>query len=146
MPLIQSFVVTGSIVGMAVNTVMVLLWLGLPGHPPALATATTIAMALDPAIATLARSDLDTAPDLNTVMASAMDLEEGASPDLAHAAVLDRATPMAMDMDPAMATNMGTGTNTATAMDLELALAASDSNTDIDSNTARNTASNTALV
>ena len=64
--------------GMVADTDMVLLWLRLSGHPPALATATAIAMALDPAIATLACSDSDKAPELNTVMAAAMDLEEGA--------------------------------------------------------------------
>jgi hypothetical protein len=132
MPLIQFFVATGSIMGMALDTDMVLLWLRLSGHP-------AIAMALDLAIATLACSDSDKTPELNTVMAAAMDLEEGASSNLAYAATLDIATPMAMSMDPAMATNMR-------AMDPELALAASDSDTDLDSNTARDTASNTGLV
>ncbi len=42
MPLTQSFVATGSIMGMAADTDMVLLWLRLPGHPPALAMATAI--------------------------------------------------------------------------------------------------------
>ncbi len=50
MPLIQSFVAAGSIMGMAAYTDMVLLWLGLSGHPPALTMATAIAMALDPAM------------------------------------------------------------------------------------------------
>ena len=65
MPLIQSFVATGSIMGMAADTDMVLLRLRLPGHPLALAMATAIAMALDPAIAILACSDSDKAPELN---------------------------------------------------------------------------------
>jgi len=43
--------------GMAADTNMVLLRLGLPGHPPALVTDTVIAMGLDPAIATSACSD-----------------------------------------------------------------------------------------
>jgi hypothetical protein len=110
-----------------IDTDMVLLRLQLPGHAPTLATATAMAMALDPAMATgtgtgtgtgtAAPLDSDTAPDSNTVMASAMDLEEGADMVLTSDAALGRATPMAMDMDPAMATNTGTGTNTAMAMD-----------------------------
>jgi hypothetical protein len=111
--------------GMVADTDMVLLWLRLSGHPPALATATVIAMALDPAIATSACSDSDKILELNTVMAAAMDLEEGASPNLAYAVTLDRAIPIAMAMDPA---------------------AASDLDTDLDSNTAWNTDSNTGLV
>ncbi len=47
---------------MAADTDMVLLQLRIPGHPPALATVTGIAMALDPAIATSACSDSDKAP------------------------------------------------------------------------------------
>jgi hypothetical protein len=59
MLLIQSFVATGSIMGMAADTNMVLFGLRLPGHPPALVIDTVIAKGLDPAIATSACSDLE---------------------------------------------------------------------------------------
>jgi hypothetical protein len=96
---------------------MVLLLLRLSGHPPALATDTVIAMGLDPAIATSACSDLDKITELNTVMAAAIDLEKGASPNLISA------IPIGMAMDSAAALDM-----------------------DLDSNTAQNRDSNTGLV
>jgi hypothetical protein len=90
-----------------------------------LVTDTVIAMGLDPAIAISACSDLDKITELNTIMDTAMDLEEGASPTLGYDVTLDRAIPIAMAMDQ---------------------VAALDSNTDLDSNTAQNTDSNMSLV
>ena len=88
-------------------------------------TDTVIAMGLDPAISISACSDSDKITELNTIMDTAMDLEEGASPTLGYALTLDRAIPIAMAMDQA---------------------AALDSNTDLDWNTAQNMDSNMGLV
>ncbi len=71
-------------------------------------TDTVIVMGLDPAIAISACSDSDKITELNTVMATAMDLEEGASPNLAYAATVDRAIPIAMAMDQAAASDLDT--------------------------------------
>ena len=127
-------------------------------------------MALDPAIATSACSDLEKNTELNTAMATGMDLEEGASPILAYTATLDRTTPIAMDMDPAAASDSDTdrdGTTTATdnggdmdsdpniapdmgsditPIQLSASATAMASVTAMDSNTGRNTDSNTGLV
>ncbi len=87
------------------------------GHPPALVGDTVIAMGLDPAIGTSACSNLDKITELNTAMATGMDLEEGASPILAFPGTLNETTPIAMDMDPAAALDSDTdrdGITTAT--------------------------------
>jgi hypothetical protein len=66
---------------------------------------TVIAMGLDPAIAISACSDSDKITELNMVMATAMDLEEGVSRNLAYAATLDRALPLATVMATSTATD-----------------------------------------
>ena len=73
-----------------------------------LATDTVNAVGLDPAIATSACSDSEKNTELNTVMATGMDLEDGASPILAYTGTLDKTTPIAMDMDPAAALDLDT--------------------------------------
>ena len=66
------------------------------GHPPALVGNTVIAMGLDLAIGTSACSDSDKITELNTAMATGMDLEEGASPILAFTGTLNKTTPISL--------------------------------------------------
>ncbi len=97
------------------------------GHPPALVTDTVIGMGLDPAIGTSACSDLDKITELNTVMATAMDLEEGTSPKAASDSDTDLDSNTAPNTDSNMglvqplrsATVMATSTATDTAINSE---------------------------
>ena len=123
MPLIQSFVATGSIMAIAADMDMVLLRLRLTGHVPALATATGMAMSLDPGMATGTGTgtdtgmamDLepksDTAPDLNKVMAS--DIAPVQPPASVMAMATTTATVTAMDLDE--------GVDTVLTSDMDLA-------------------------
>ena len=73
-----------------------------------MATDTVNAVGLDPAIGTSACSDSEKNTELNTDMATGMDLEDGASPMVAYTGTLDKTTPIAMDMDPAAASDSDT--------------------------------------
>ena len=89
----------------------------LAGHPPSLVGDPVIAMGLDPAIGTSACLDSDKITELNTAIATGMNLGEGASPILASPGTLNETTPIAMDMDTAAALDSDTdrdGITTAT--------------------------------
>ena len=133
------------------------------GHPSALIMDKVIAMGLESAIGTSACSDLEKNTELNTAMATGMDLEEGASPILAFTETLNETTPKAMDIDLAAASDSDTDRDGITTaidnggdMDLDLNIApdmglditpiqlsvpatAMASVTAMDSNTGRNT-------
>ncbi len=78
------------------------------GHPSALVTDKDIAMGLESAIGTSACSDSDKITELNTAMATGMDLDEGASPILAFTETMNETTSIAMDIDPAAASDSDT--------------------------------------
>jgi hypothetical protein len=71
-------------------------------------TNENIPMGLESAIGTSVCSDTDKITELNTAMATGMDLDKGVSPILPYTGTLNETTPIAMDIDTAAASDLDT--------------------------------------